>query len=357
MEDTVEELVTKHTRRELEEMAVALGLESLGGTKAQLAEMILESRNKSAPKAAKEPPKEKPVAEKPKEAAPPMPKETLVKSETPLRSAFGKHGVLAKSNSIDQMSGELQKAGRSIRDEGMREMMKGVSDFKRATDAQIAENRKAASKMRTGMRQLKFESEKKALGIQKAGVEMRESGIRAHQNRVNQFMGDLNVQIRENMDAASKFQAGAGEIRTATDKMAVAFSKAGSDMRESGIRSLQNGLKQFNSDLNAQIRENKDAASKLQAGAGEIHNATDKMAADFQNKGMQMREDGARALQKGLSRFKSDLNSQIRENIEAAGKIGAGARELKSRAASYHQEIQRYHDQDLTSYVRAFYYG
>lgn len=47
MEETVEELVTKHTRRELEEMAVKLGIQSLGGTKAQLAESIIEARRRA----------------------------------------------------------------------------------------------------------------------------------------------------------------------------------------------------------------------------------------------------------------------------------------------------------------------
>ena len=38
--ETFDELVTKHTRRELEELALKYGIENLGGTKSQLAEFI-----------------------------------------------------------------------------------------------------------------------------------------------------------------------------------------------------------------------------------------------------------------------------------------------------------------------------
>ena len=44
--ETFDELVTKHTRRELEELALKYGLENLGGTKSQLAEYILEAMKK-----------------------------------------------------------------------------------------------------------------------------------------------------------------------------------------------------------------------------------------------------------------------------------------------------------------------
>ena len=50
--ETFDELVTKHTRRDLEELALKYGLESLGGTKSQLAEFIIEAmkKQKEAPK-------------------------------------------------------------------------------------------------------------------------------------------------------------------------------------------------------------------------------------------------------------------------------------------------------------------
>jgi hypothetical protein len=41
--ETFDELVTKHTRRELEELALKYGVENLGGTKSQLADSILDA--------------------------------------------------------------------------------------------------------------------------------------------------------------------------------------------------------------------------------------------------------------------------------------------------------------------------
>jgi len=74
-EETFDELVTKHTRRELEELALKYGVENLGGTKSQLADAILEAikKQKDQPKAAVQPrPKEAPMVEKPKPTAKPV---------------------------------------------------------------------------------------------------------------------------------------------------------------------------------------------------------------------------------------------------------------------------------------------
>jgi len=66
MEETFEELITKHTRRELEEMALKVGVENLGGTKSQLAEAIVEASKKPKGPTLKVEPFRPPVVEKPK---------------------------------------------------------------------------------------------------------------------------------------------------------------------------------------------------------------------------------------------------------------------------------------------------
>ena len=100
--ETFDELVTKHTRRELEELAQKLGVENLG-TKSQLAEAILEAskkqKEKELPKTIPASPKEAPMIEKPKSAA-----KSVVR---------GTKGVMAKSAAIDSKVAVLQKAGRA----------------------------------------------------------------------------------------------------------------------------------------------------------------------------------------------------------------------------------------------------
>jgi hypothetical protein len=134
--ETFDELVTKHTRRDLEELALKYGLENLGGTKSQLAEYILEAMKKQ-----KEPPKSTPhvspkeasMIEKPKGAAKP--------------AGFGKKGVLAKANAIDNKAADLQKAGKEIRDEGIREMTKAVKEFQAAGNTLSRNMHSEAQKM------------------------------------------------------------------------------------------------------------------------------------------------------------------------------------------------------------------
>ncbi len=80
MSETFEELVTNHTRRELEEMAMKLGVETLGGTKSQLAESILDASRKATPKNVAEP-----VSwEHPREATPTMEKPKVLQKHSSL---------------------------------------------------------------------------------------------------------------------------------------------------------------------------------------------------------------------------------------------------------------------------------
>jgi hypothetical protein len=260
-EETFDELVTKHTRRELEEMALKYGVENLGGTKSQLADAILEAMKKQ-----KEPPRP---------SAPTAPKEVpmVEKPKTTARLA-GKKGVMAKAAAIDSEAAMLQKAGKDIREQGIREMSKSVREYHSAQ----------------------------------------------------------NLMSKEMQSKARK-------------------------MNEDGQRRFQLGQAEFRRSLDAQKKENHEAAGRLHSGAREIRSSQEKMSREFQRTGESIRQDGYRRLQNGLNRFRSDVDSQIKENREAVSMMNSGARELQERAASFQGEIHRYQEQDLKNYVRDFYYG
>jgi DNA anti-recombination protein RmuC len=220
-EETFDELVTKHTRRELEELALKYGVENLGGTKSQLADAILEAikKQKDRPKAAiQASPKEAPMVEKPKPAA--------------KLAGVGKKGVMAKAAAMNSKATELHKAGTEIREQGIREMTQGVN-------AQIKENREAAAKIYSGAREIQSQ---------------------------------IDSQIKENHEAAAKIHSGAREIQSSQEKMSREFQKAGRDIRDFGYKNLQNGLNQFRSDLNFQIKENREAVSRLNSGVASLQN-------------------------------------------------------------------------------------
>jgi len=271
MEETFEELVTKHTRRELEEIAVKCGAENLGGTKSQLAEAILEAikKQKESPKPAKqEMPQVVQMVEKPK-------------ISTGSTTQPAKKGVMAKISAINNKSSEFQTAGRQMREEGIRKMNKGVKEFHSATD-------------------------------------------------------------------------------TMSKNMAVGLKNIASDakrMREDGLQRFNAGQAAFRSDLNLQVKENSEAISKFNSGAKEIKSATEQMAKDFQKAGKDIRDDGFRNLQNGLSQFRRDVNSQVKSNLEGISRIDAAARDLQGRAKAFQGEVQRYQEQDLKNYTRDFYYG
>jgi len=261
--ETFDELVTKHTRRDLEELALKYGLENLGGTKSQLAEFILETMKKQ-----KEPPKPIPHVS-PKEAS------MIEKPKGTTKPAgFGKKGVLAKSNAIENKASDLKKAGKEIRDEGIREMTQSVKEF------------------------------------QAAG----------------------NTLSRNMHSEAHK-------------------------MMEDGQKRFNQGQVQFKRSIDAQIKENSDATAKLHSGAMAIRSSQEKMSREFQKAGKSIRDEGCRNLQNGLAKFQSNLNSQIKVNREAVSRLHSGAKELQGRAASFQNEIHKYQEQDLKNYVRDFYYG
>jgi len=236
-EETFDELVTKHTRRELEELALKYGVENLGGTKSQLADAILEAikKQKDQPKAAVQPrPKEAPMVEKPKPTAKPV--------------GIGKKGVMAKSAAINSKATEIREQGIRVSKEMQTEARKMIED-----------------------------------------------GQQRFQLGQAEFRRSLDAQMKENQEAEAKFRRS----------------------------------------LDAQMKENQEAEAKFNSGVRAIRSSQETMSRDFQN---------------GLNRFRSDLDAQIKENREAISRLNSGAREL-------HNEIQRYQEQNLKSYIRDFYYG
>ena len=196
-EETFDELVTKHTRRELEELALKYGVENLGGTKSQLADAILEAikKQKDQPKAAVQPrPKEAPMVEKPKPTAKPV--------------GIGKKGVMAKSAAINskateireqgiRVSKEMQTEARKMIEDGQQRFQLGQAEFRRSLDAQMKENQEAEAKFNSGVRAIRSSQETMS---------------RDFQNGLNRFRSDLDAQIKENREAISRLNSGAREL-------------------------------------------------------------------------------------------------------------------------------------------------
>jgi hypothetical protein len=232
--ETFDELVTKHTRRDLEELALKYGVENLGGTKSQLADAILEASKKQrdqSKSSKQERPKEAPMVEKPRTAV--------------TQTARGKKGVMAKAAAIHSKTAEMQKAGIEIREEGIRRMNKGVREFQSASD-------KMSREMQSNVRK------------------MHEDGRRRFELGQAEFRHSLDAQIKDNHEAVARIHSGAHEIQASQEKMSQEFLKAGRDIRESGCRNLQSGLREFHGIVNSQIRENQEAISRLNSGAREL---------------------------------------------------------------------------------------
>jgi hypothetical protein len=255
--ETFDELMTKHTRRELEELALKYGIENLGGTKSQLAEYILETIKKQ-----KEPPKSTPqVSHEPPKSTPQVSHKEASMSEKPKAAVkpagFGKKGVLAKANAINNKVADIKKAGREIREQGIREMNRGIN-------AQIKENHEAAAKIHSGAMAIQS-------GIDSQIKENHEAAAKIHSGAMA-IQSEIDSQIKENHEAAAKIHSGAMAIRSSQEKMSREFQKAGKNIREEGVRNLQNGLVQFRRDLGSQIKENREAVSRLNSGAASLQN-------------------------------------------------------------------------------------
>ena len=272
--ETFDELMSKRTRRELEELALKHGIESLGGTKSQLAEYIMVAMKKQKEPPKSTPmvgPKEAPMIEKPKSAAKP--------------AGFGKRGVLAKANAIDNKAADLKKAGKEIRDEGIQEMTKAVKEF-HAAGKTLSRN------------------------MHSEGQKMIEDGQKRFNQGQVQFKRSIDAQIKENSDAISRLHSGAMAIQSGID---------------------------------SQIKENHEAAAKIHSGAMEIRSSQEKMSREFQNAGKSIRDEGCRNLQNGLVQFRRDLGSQIKENREAVSRLNSGAVSLQNEIHRYQeQDLKNY---------------
>ncbi len=270
--ETFDELVTKHTRRELEEMALKYGLQNLGGTKSQLAEYILEAMKSQR---AVEAESEKPT---PVETVPEVSEVEPLMTEKPKSTAkpagFGSRGVLAKANAINNKSADFRKAGQDIREQGIQNMTGAVKEFHTATDVMSKKMRLEAQRM-----------------------------------------------------------------------------------IEDGSKRFNEGQIEFKRSIDAQIRENQEATARMHSAVREMISSQEMLSRELQKAGKNIRDEGCRNLQKGVAEFNHRLDSQIKENREAASKLYSGARELLERAASFQMEIQRYQQQDVPKYIRDFYYG
>lgn len=296
MAETFEELVTKHTRRELEEMAMKLGVENLGGTKSQLAESIMDASHKATPKSMPA------TLEYPKETAP-----VVEKPKTPSKmQPIGKKGVMAKVSAAKNAAGEFEKAGAHIRDDGIRNMTRGISEFNEDVRSQVKENNEAASMM--------------------------SSGVRALQAEANKLSGEMQEKSKDLEYRSRK-------------------------MLEDGIQKFEAGQAAFKKDIDTQKRSNEESLARFNSGVNDLHSSKDKMSKKLQKGGKGIRESGLKNLQKGMAEFKRNLDSQMMENQRAVSKIGSGARELQDRARAFQGEIHRYQEQDIKNYVRDFYYG
>jgi len=214
MEETVEELVTKHTRRELEEMAVQLGIQNIGGTKAQLAESIIEARKKAQPQIAEPGRAEVQVKPEERKEAPAKAAEVRPQVSVEVPAVVPGRGVRARQEAMRRKSVELRNAGVAIRDEGVSRMAKSVSALKKSIEEQATENKKGIAKIRTGVRQMKFSIGKTSKELKKAGERIRDEGARELNEGLRAFRADLDNQIRENRDAVSKMNTAARELHS-----------------------------------------------------------------------------------------------------------------------------------------------
>ncbi len=224
MAETFDELVTKHTRRELEEMALSYGVESLGGTKSQLAEAILEARKKQESSSMPA------MQEKPQEVK--MVKEAKVPKEGMIQPA--KKGVMAKIAAISNESSEFQRAGREMQDH--------VRELRSATD-------KTSKDMAEAERKMLDEGQQRF----NAGQAAYKSSLDAQKMKHNESVANFNSDVKN---------------------MSSDFQNTGKSIREEGYRNLQQGLNQFRSDVNSQIDENQKAISSFNSGVRGLQDRT-----------------------------------------------------------------------------------
>jgi hypothetical protein len=206
----------------------------------------------------------------------------------------------------------------------------------KAKEASMSEKSKATAKPaafgKTGVLAKANAIDNKAADFKRTGKEIRDQGIQKMTNAVREFQSAGNMMAKNMHFGAQK-------------------------MTEDGQKRFNQGQAEFKRSVDVQIKENRDAIGKMHSGAREIASSQEKMSRDFRKAGKNIRDEGCRNLQNGLAKFQRNLDSQIKENREAVSRLYSGARELQGRAASFQLEIHRYQEQDLKNYVQDFYYG
>ncbi len=185
MAETAEQFAAKHTRREVEEIAEKLGINTVGISKLKIAGSVIEARKKPA---AKVTPRVKPVKE--------------VKAFKPVKT-IGKRGVFAKQADMEKKAGEIESFVSELHRSAMDMAHKGAMEMKKGINAQIKENEKAAVKMdsgvkeiHAGIKQMQADMDKKAADIQK-GVREMHRGVAEIQKGFTEFQDDTMNYLRD----------------------------------------------------------------------------------------------------------------------------------------------------------------
>ncbi|MDI6655299.1 MAG: hypothetical protein QME59_05370 [Candidatus Hydrothermarchaeota archaeon] len=193
MAETVDELVAKHSRRELEKMAYELGVEDVTGLskypdKSTLAEALLKARKEREGVVEKVRGVFKPKAEK-----------------AELR--IGKNGVFAKRVAIEVQAKENAEAVKKIDagvkdiqsaiktkageiDAGLKAINAGAKEIQKGIKAQAKENADAVAKIGTGVREIQSAMKEKAEKI-RAGIEEMREGIQAQVKENENYVKDF----------------------------------------------------------------------------------------------------------------------------------------------------------------------
>jgi hypothetical protein len=171
MKETAEMLM-KHTRSELLEMAEKLGINTVGVAKMNIADSIVKARMTAEKPAAKEASKQKTKASKAE-----VPHKAQVKPHVGMN--IGKKGVFAKraaisaqmganaeaaaaigtgvmemQKSIEDMTSGMNKFAKKVQQDGAAKLQKGVDEMQKSINAQTKLNEKAAAKMETGIKEM-----------------------------------------------------------------------------------------------------------------------------------------------------------------------------------------------------------
>lgn len=140
-------------------------------------------------------------------------------------------------------------------------------------------------------------------------------------------------------------------------RKSVELRSAGAAIRDEGVSRMAKSVNALKKSIEGQVTENKKGIAKIRTGVRQMKLSIGKTSEELRKAGERIREEGARELNEGLRAFRADLDNQIRENRDAVSRMNTAARELHSRALALRDDMQRYVDQDVNKYIRDFYYG